>query len=378
VHHQPRRTPFRRPAHTALMLALALVAGGVPGEPSAAAHAMSAPAAAQQESGAAQTVPISDAARALLGTLGFQQDAIAEVVAGQPVAVIIQDSGDEAAQAGAVWVNASQDTFVQRFNDIKAFEASDAISALQRASSPPVAADFNTLDFPEKDVEALGTCRDGDCAVKIGRAGLARFQQQVDASAADALGKGRALLREILFGYVQAYLRQGAAGLPTFTDKSDPTSVDKELDAIIANSPYLAAQAPALASYINSFPSGAPASVDEFFYWQVGNIGLKPIVTVDHAIVLPAADNNGVTAVAVVQLYSSHYFYAALQLYFLMPPADGSDGFLLVAVNRSRSDGLTGFTGHFVRGRAERAGRKSLQGFLGVAKQRVEGSASGS
>jgi hypothetical protein len=129
---------------------------------------------------------------------------------------------------------------------------------------------------------------------------------------------------------------------------------------------------------VKGYPAGAPGGLTEFFYWQLADIGLKPIVTIDHAMVLPAADNNGVTAVAAVQLYASHYFYAALQLYFLMPPSRGSDGFLMVAVNRSRSDGLTGFTGMFVRGKAERRGRKSLQGFLGVAKQRVEGDGSGS
>jgi hypothetical protein len=327
---------------------------------------------------AARPVPLSDAARALLTELGFDQSAVADVAAGKPVAVIVHDSGDESAQAGAVWINATQGTFVERFSDIEAFEASDAVKAIKKMATPPVAADLSALDFPQADVGDLRNCRVGSCAVKIGRPGLQRVQQQVDWSTTDALASARQVLREVLFGYVQSYQQQGAAGLPTFTDKDNPTSVKKELDAILTDSPYLAAQAPALAAYVKGYPAGAPGGLTEFFYWQLADIGLKPIVTIDHAMVLPAADNNGVTAVAAVQLYASHYFYAALQLYFLMPPSRGSDGFLMVAVNRSRSDGLTGFTGMFVRGKAERRGRKSLQGFLGVAKQRVEGDGSGS
>jgi len=379
VRKQPESRSLAAPLQYAGALVLALVVAVAMADESrgTALPGMPLPAGTAADEAVRQTVPLSDAARALLARLGFDESAVADVAAGEPVAVIVHDSGDESAQAGAVWIAAPQSAFVERFSDIESFEAADAVKAIKKMASPPAAADLAALDFPQPDVEDLHNCRVGSCAVKIGRPGLQRVQQQVDWSARDALASARQILRDVLFGYVEAYRQQGAAGLPTFTDKDDPTSVKKELDAILADSPYLAAQAPALAAYVSGYPAGEPTGLTEFFYWQLADIGLKPIVTVDHAMVLPAADNNGVTAVAVVQLYASHYFYAALQLYFLMPPADGSDGFLMVAVNRSRSDGLTGFTGLLVRGKAERRGRKSLQGFLGVAKQRVESGGSG-
>ncbi len=79
-------------------------------------------------------------------------------------------------------------------------------------------------------------------------------------------------------------------------------------------------------------------------------------------------------AIASKMLYASHYFHTALELKFLVKDSARPDaeGFYLLSLNRSRSDGLTGFTGHIVRHTGEKRGRDSLQGFLATAKQRVE------
>jgi len=74
------------------------------------------------------------------------------------------------------------------YADIEKMQQSDAVLAIKKMSSPPVAADFNTLSFPDKDIAALRDCRTGSCDVKIDAAGLAKMQG-VDWTAADATAK---------------------------------------------------------------------------------------------------------------------------------------------------------------------------------------------
>ena len=50
-------------------------------------------------------------------------------------------------------------------------------------------------------------------------------------------------------------------------------------------------------------------------------------------------------------IYASHYFLTGLELRVLMPDPTRGAGFWFVTVNRSRADGLSGFTGMFVRRR---------------------------
>jgi hypothetical protein len=50
-------------------------------------------------------------------------------------------------------------------------------------------------------------------------------------------------------------------------------------------------------------------------------------------------------------LYASHYFWTGIEIRALVPDPVRGSGFWLPTVNRSRSDGLSGFTGKMIRGR---------------------------
>jgi hypothetical protein len=65
--------------------------------------------------------------------------------------------------------------------------------------------------------------------------------------------------------------------------------------------------------------------------------------------------------VAAKQLYSSHYFWTALELRVLVPDPSRGAGFWFVTVNRSRSDGLSGFVGRVIRGKVREAARSGLE-----------------
>jgi hypothetical protein len=78
------------------------------------------------------------------------------------------------------------------------------------------------------------------------------------------------------------------------------------------------------------------------------------------------------TLVASKMLYASHYFWTALELRALIPDPARKQGFWLVTINRSRSDGLSGFTGFFIRRRVRSDVLAGTRSFLEGTKQMLE------
>ncbi len=71
-------------------------------------------------------------------------------------------------------------------------------------------------------------------------------------------------------------------------------------------------------------------------------------------------------------LYASHYFWTALELRVLVPDAARGEGFWFVSINRSRSDGLSGFVGRLIRGKVRGEAEKGMQAVLVLTKERME------
>jgi hypothetical protein len=96
---------------------------------------------------------------------------------------------------------------------------------------------------------------------------------------------------------------------------------------------------------------------------------LKPTIRINHVTVTEAATHSTIVS---KMLYSSHYFWTALELRVLVPdPARGA-GFWFISVNRSRSDGLSGFVGSLIRGKVRGEAEKGMQASLTVTKANME------
>ncbi len=105
------------------------------------------------------------------------------------------------------------------------------------------------------------------------------------------------------------------------------------------------------------------------FYWQETSFGLKPTIRISHLTIVPGLEE---TVVASKMLYATHYFWTGLELRVLIPDRARGAGFWFVNVNRSRSDGLSGFTGLFVRRRVQSEVREGTLTSLRSTKQRLE------
>jgi hypothetical protein len=169
--------------------------------------------------------------------------------------------------------------------------------------------------------------------------------------------------------YVNGYREGGNANLGVHRDKDRPTFVANEFRSLIERLPRLGAMLPDLTRFLLDYPKATLANSTDFLYWQETQFGLRPTIRISHLVIQERPDQ---TVVASKMLYASHYFWTALELRVLLPdPARGS-GFWLVTVSRSRSDGLSGFTGALIRGRVRSEVEDGMRTALAATKTKLE------
>ena len=83
-------------------------------------------------------------------------------------------------------------------------------------------------------------------------------------------------------------------------------------------------------------------------------------------------EEPGGAIVASKMLYASHYFWTALELRVLVRDPSRGQGFWFVTESRSRSDGLSGFTGHVIRGKVRGEAEKGTEAVLQVTRQKLQ------
>jgi hypothetical protein len=285
--------------------------------------------------------------------------------------------GQELAHFGVVYVDATTERFIERFRDIERFESGPGIPQIGLFSNPPRLEDLASLTLPAKDVTALMSCRPGDCDVKLSAAAMSRFQNRVNWSSPNAARQANEITREMILELVRAYQRDGNAALGHYDDGNGTLSVAEQFRALLTSGAQPPVPVPALTAYLDEYPSGRPAGAEDFFYWSVVDFGLKPTIRVNQVTIYPMATSPtaGVKyAIAIKQLYASHYFHTTLELRFLVDDdrRAGRRGFYLLSITRSRSDGMTGFKGSLLRPVISRRSRNAVRGYLEHVKRQVE------
>ena len=294
----------------------------------------------------------------------------AQLLAGQPVTRLLDaDPSREVAVFGAVWVDAPASHYVAAVKNIEQFEKGANFRVTRRISSPPRAEDFREMDLPDEDVADLRRCRVGSCELKLSEAALARVQREIDWSKPTARADAEALARKLALDYVNGYLEGGNARLATYRDSSRPTFVGEEFRSMIDRLPALTEHLPELRRYLLDYPKATLPNADSFLYWQEAKFGLKPTIRITHLVIAPQPTH---VAVASKMLYASHYFWTALELRVLVPDPARGRGFWFVSVNRSRSDGLSGFVGSIIRGKVRGEAEKGMLAALRTTKSTLE------
>lgn len=292
------------------------------------------------------------------------------LLTGAPVTKMLDaDPAREVAIFGAVWIHASPEDYVRAVTDIERFEQGENFLVTKKITEPPTLEDFAALTLPDDDLNDLRSCKATDCAVKISEEGLARVRREVDWSQPTARASANRLMRQMAFEYLTAYRTGGNSELAVYRDQQHPTFVAKEFETMVNGMPEFTIHLPAVRRYLLEYPAFELPNSTSFFYWQTVKFGLKPTTRINHVVI--ARGDEGI-AVVTKQLYATHYFWTALELRTLVPDPKRGSGFWFVNVNRSRSDGLSGFIGRLVRGKVRGEAESGMRAALTVTKKRLE------
>ena len=294
----------------------------------------------------------------------------ADLLKGQPVTAVLDgDQEHEVTIFGAAWIAAPLDRYLEKALDIEEFERGDNFRITKLISTPPRAEDFAVMDLPKDDVADLKSCRVGSCAIKISEPSLARLRKEVDFSKQTVQQDAERLVRTLALEYVTGYLEGGNAKLATYRDSDRPTFVANEFKDMIERMPALTEYLRDLKRYLLDFPQAKLPNSRSFLYWQEAQFGLEADDPDQSRGLAAAADARGRRLEDAV---CKPLFLDGARIARAVPHPARGNGFWFVSVNRSRSDGLTGFTGSVIRGRVRGEAEKGMLAALRRTKAKLE------
>ena len=326
---------------------------------------------AGSDSGRAAQAPFPARLERLLATVPAVTPADRRrLLAGGPITAMLEgDPSRVVSVFGAIWIGATPRAYVDAVQDIETFERGKSFRITRRISDPPRLNDFAALRLPQEDVRDLARCRPGDCEVKLSPAAMQALHQQVDFRSPSAHLQVDAFFRARMLDLVRGYTRAGNAALPVYHDAETPTVMAHEFRDLLAEMPDIAGAMPEVRRSLLEYPRATLPRSHDLLYWQEVSFGLKPTIRLSHMVTYETPDETVVTS---KMLYASHYFVAALELRLLLPDPARGPGFWFVTINTSRVDGLSGFTGFFVRRRVRSDVEQGVGTLLAATKQKLE------
>ena len=307
--------------------------------------------------------------------VGLTDDQIRDIRAGKAIAKVLgSPTPDQVFVFGAVYINSSPERYLKLAADIDALRKLPSFIALQKFSDPPHLADLDGFVLDDKDLNELQHCKPGQCEVQLPTKAMEEFQRSVNWSAPDRAAQANRMAQQMALQALLRYQQGGNTALGTYRDKSRPTAVAETFASLLSEMKALPVYLPELQRYLLEYPNAKSNEIRSEFYWEKVNFGLKPTLRIVQAIVYQGASSDKPAyAVALKQLYASHYFETALDLTVCVrDSADRGNGFYLITIKGSQQAGLTGFKGGIVRKVAVDKTRSSLQKALAVYKQQLE------
>ncbi len=308
--------------------------------------------------------------------VGLKDDQIQQIRQGKAIAKVIESrTADEIFVFGAVYIEGNPESYLKMVSDVDALRKLPSYLAIKKFSDPPQASDLEGFTLEKDDVKDLKNCKPGHCDVQLPSESMEEFQKGVNWSAPDAADQANRLGQKMVLEALARYREGGNAALGTYRDKNHPADVGETFKSLLSRSKALPVYLPDLNRYLLDYPEGKSDKIESQFYWEKVNFGLKPTLRIVQAIVYRGQrPNEPVYAVAIKQLYSSHYFETALDLTVCVKATDNpkQHGFYVITLKGSQQAGLTGFKGGIVRKVAVDKTRSSLEKVLASTKQKLE------
>jgi hypothetical protein len=314
--------------------------------------------------------------------VGLNDDQIREIREGKAIAKILDSpSADQVFVFGSVYINSAPELYLKFASDIDALRKLPSYIAVRKFSDPPQLSDLTDFTMDEQDFKQLKNCKPSHCEVQLPTEAMEEFQRSVNWSAPDANDQANRLAQQMALQALLNYGQGGNAALGTYRDKNHPAVVAETFASLLSRSKALPVYLPELREYLLNYPKADSGNIQSEFYWEKVNFGLKPTLRMVQAIVYQGkSPERPAYAVAVKQLYASHYFESALDLTVCIKDDEhpAHPGFYLVTMKGSQQAGLTGLKGGIVRKVAVDKTRSSLEKALASIKQELESQAQSS
>ena len=305
--------------------------------------------------------------------VGLKDEQISAIRNGKAIAKIVESrTPDEVFVFGAVYVESTPEKYLKFASDIDSLRKLPNYLAIQKFSNPPKLSDLEGFSLDAEDIKNLKNCEPGHCDVQLPGEAMDSFKRSIDWTAPDAADRVNQLARTMALDALLKYVHGGNAALGAYRDKKHPAVVAETFQSLLSRSKALPVYLPALDHYLLDYPNADSDRIESQFFWEKVNFGLKPTLRIVQAIVYRDINSEQPTsALAVKQLYASHYFETALDLTVCVKDAE-RPGIYLITLKGSQQAGLTGFKGGIVRKVAVDKTRSSLEKALAAIKQKLE------
>lgn len=298
-------------------------------------------------------------------TVHLSEDELEALKAGEAVSLELPSSPkNELFLFGAIRIDTPLGFYLARHQNPLPFEKG-MVQSWGEFHVPPRNEDLKDLTWPAEDLEDLPWCRQGNCKIKL-PAGYIERLQSVNGDKSLFAERANALLRRTLIDYLSSYLQHGNTALMEYRDKQQAISLADEFDGILKNSSHLNPYTHDLQIYLKDFPENRPSKTEDRFIWAkvlLGGKAKRPIIFLYHLIMYRLPGGNG-TAIAMKQLYASHYYEAALDFTLPVPDPENPSRFYLLQFDRERIDVLReipGFLSNGLRGETSRLLARRLE-----------------
>jgi hypothetical protein len=308
--------------------------------------------------------------------IGLNDSEIRSIHSGAALAKVMESRiADEVFVFGAVRIGAQPESYVRLATDLDALRKLPNYLAVRNFSAPPQISDLDEFTLDPDDMKELPNCKPGDCEVQLPSEAMEDFRRAINWSGPDVAGQVNRRARQMALEALLQYSEGGNAALGAYRDKSQPTKVAETFESLLNRLDSLPVYLPELNRFLLEYPRAEDANIASEFYWENVNFGLKPTFRIVQRIVYRGSTpDQPACAVALKQLYASHYFQTALDLTVCIRDPDRSEppAFYLITVKASQQAGLTGLKGSILRKIAVDKTRSSLEKALVAIKQKLE------
>jgi hypothetical protein len=309
--------------------------------------------------------------------VGLSDDQIDAVRSGQPIVKPLPPrTPDEILLFGAVHIRAASETYFQYARNFDRLREVPGFLALGVFTDPPQLSDLRGFSFDHADIEDLKSCQPGNCRIQMPATSMEDLRRSIDWSAPDVDEQVNQRLQKGALERLLAYQREGNKALGVYNDKRDASDVPEQFAYLLSYENALPEQLPDFYHYLLTYPHGKPAHFEETFYWAKVKFGLKPTLRIVHMVTMRGKLGDHIAcAIALKQLYSSHYFRTALDLSVCVRDSDDAKqpGFYLIKALGSEQPGLRGPKGSIVRKAAVSRSVSNLEKALAAIRDTIQG-----